>query len=329
MELAVDLAPNNPRHLKLSNPVMVASGTFGFDGYGQGIPTGMPLDQLGAVVPKTVTRYPRQGNPEPRWHPVSYRRAFADGEAIFLNSIGLANPGIETALNDLAPEWVGLDTTVIFSLAADSVDQFSQMTAMTDGVDGFQALELNLSCPNVENGALFAHSPDLTAEAVAAVKANTDLPVLAKLAPNVPDITKVVCAAAKAGVDAITIGNTMPALRIDVASRTPVLGAITGGLSGHGLRPVNLALVYRAAQAVDIPIIGVGGIFTAEHALEYFLAGATAVQIGSANLVEFQTPLHVLDQLRVYMGEEGVNNIVDLTGALRRDLPSETQRLFG
>ena len=329
MELSVDLAPNNPRHLKLSNPVMIASGTFGFDGYGQGIPVGMPLDQLGAVVPKTVTRHPRQGNPEPRWHPVSYRRALADGEAIFLNSIGLANPGIETALTDLAPEWVGLDTTVIFSLAADSVDQFSQMTAMTDGVDGFQALELNLSCPNVENGALFAHSPDLTAEAVAAVKANTDLPVLAKLAPNVPDITKVVCAAAKAGVDAITIGNTMPALRIDVASRTPVLGAITGGLSGHGLRPVNLALVYRAAQAVDIPIIGVGGIFTAEHALEYFLAGATAVQIGSANLVEFQTPLHVLDQLRVYMGEEGVNNIGDLIGGLRRHLPDETQRLFG
>ena len=329
MELAVDLAPNNPRHLKLTNPVMIASGTFGFDGYGQGIPPDMLLDRLGAMVPKTVTRYPWLGNPEPRWHPPSYRRAFANGDPIFLNSIGLANPGIETALNDLAPEWVGLDTTVIFSLAADSVDQFSQMTAMTRGVDGFQALELNLSCPNVKNGALFAHSPALTAEAVTAVKDNTDLPVLAKLAPNVPDITKVACAAAKAGVDAITIGNTMPALHIDVASRTPVLGAITGGLSGHALRPVNVALVYRAAQAVDVPIIGVGGIFTAEHALEYFLAGATAVQIGSANLVEFQTPLRVLDQLQAYMGEEGVNDIGDLIGAFRRELPDETQRTFG
>ena len=329
MELGIDLAPNNPRHLKLKNPVMIASGTFGFDGYGSGIPPEMPLDQLGAVVPKTVTRYRRQGNPEPRWHPTSYRRASTDGEAIFLNSIGLANPGIDTALNDLAPKWVGLGTTVIFSLAADSVDQFSQMTAMTRDVDGFQALELNLSCPNVKNGALFAHSPDLTAEAVTAVKDNTDLPVVAKLAPNVPDITKVVCAAAKAGVDAITIGNTMPALRIDVASRTPVLGAITGGLSGHGLRPVNLALVYRAAQAVDVPIIGVGGIFTADHALEYFLAGATAVQIGSANLVEFQTPLRVLEKLQAYMEKEGVNDIGDLTGAVRRSLPDETQRTFG
>ena len=317
MGLSVDLAPNNPHHLKLANPVMIASGTFGYDGYGRGITPEMDLGLLGAVIPKTVTRHPREGNPEPRWYPPSYREALEDDECIFLNSIGLINPGIEVALTTLAPEWSRQDATMILSLSAESVSEFGEMTAMTQGVSGFQAIELNLSCPNIENGAHFSHSAALTAGAVAAVRANTGLPVLAKLAPNVPDVSEIALAAVGAGADALTISNTLPAMQINIESRQPVLGAVTGGLSGHGLRPVALALVYRAAQVVDVPIIGVGGIFNASHALEYFLAGATAVQVGSANLADLWSPFRILDELKVYLKEAGVSDIGDLVGAMR------------
>ena len=312
----MDLAPNNPHHLKLDNPIMVASGTFGYDGYGRGITPDMDLSVLGAVIPKTVTRHLREGNPEPRWDPPSYRKALEKGECIFLNSIGLANPGIESALSDLAPIWDQWDATVLLSLSADSVAQFAEMTAMTNGVPGFQALELNLSCPNIENGDLFGHSPELTESAVAAVRDNTSLPVLAKLAPNVPDITEIARAAVGAGADALTICNTIPAMGIDIETRKPVLGAVTGGLSGPALRAVSLALVYRTAQAVDVPIIGVGGIFNGDHVIEYLLAGATAVQVGSANLADLWAPFRILDQLRSYLGESGIADVSQLVGAL-------------
>ena len=315
MNLSVDLAPANHHHLKLPNPVMIASGTFGYDGYGRGIPPEMDLGQLGAVIPKTVTRLPRQGNPEPRWYPESFRAGRETGECTFLNSIGLANPGIETALSQLAPQWAQLATTVFLSLSAESAVQFGEMTAMTRDVAGFQALELNLSCPNIENGAMFGHSAELTAAVVGAVRTNTDLPVLVKLAPNVPDVADIALAAVEAGADALTISNTIPAMRIDVETRRPVLGANIGGLSGPGLRPVAVAMVYRAAQVVDVPIIGVGGIFNARDALEFLLAGATAVQIGSANLADLWAPFRILEELKSYLGEQGPADINDLVGA--------------
>ena len=317
-DLAVDLAPRNPNHLWLNNPVMIASGTFGYDGYGRGITSDMDLGALGAVIPKTVTREPREGNPEPRWYPASYREAWAEGDQLFLNSIGLTNPGIEGAMRDLAPQWDQWDATVLLSFAADSVGQFAEMAAMTCGVRGFQAIELNLSCPNVADGALFSHSAALTHDAVAAVKANTGLPVLAKLAPNVPDITAIARSAEAGGADALTLCNTIPAMRIDAETRRPVLGNITGGLSGMGLRPVSLYLVYQTAQAVDIPIIGVGGIFEAEHALEYIMAGAAAVQIGSANLVDPATPWRVLDELKVQLARSGVSSPAVLRGVAQK-----------
>ena len=317
MDLTVDLAPRNSHQFQLANPVMIASGTFGYDGYGRGITSEMDLGVLGAVIPKTVTRHAREGNPEPRWYPPSYREALEAGETIFLNSIGLTNPGIEDALNLLAPQWADWNATVVLSISGESVEQFGEMAAMTRGVEGFRAIELNLSCPNVENGALFAHSPKLTSAAVAAVRSHTDLPLLVKLAPNVPDITEIALAAVDAGADALTICNTIPAMTIDIETRRPVLGAVTGGLSGHGLRPVSLALVYRTAQAVDVPIIGVGGIFTAEHAVEFLLAGATAVQIGSANLADLWSPFRILEGLYAYLGERGIGSVGELTGAVK------------
>ncbi|PKB63494.1 MAG: dihydroorotate dehydrogenase B catalytic subunit [SAR202 cluster bacterium Io17-Chloro-G2] len=323
VDLSVDLAPNNSRHLHLANPVMIASGTLGYDGYGRGITPDMDLARLGAVIPKTVTRQLREGNPEPRWYPESFRRSLEAGESIMLNSIGLANPGVEAALADLAPQWQQLQqggATILLSLSADSPAQFGEMAAMSHGVAGFQALELNLSCPNIESGALFSHSAKLTSQAVSAVKAATGLPVLVKLAPNVPDITEIAVAAVEAGADALTISNTLPAMKIDLKTRKSVLGAVTGGLSGEGLRPVSVALVYHASRAVDVPIIGVGGIFTGEHALEYILAGATAVQIGSANLADLWSPFRILDELKSLVSHEAVSSLGELTGAVNKEI---------
>ena len=318
MDLSVDLAPNNSHHLRLANPVMIASGTFGYDGYGRGITEDMDLGLLGAVVPKTVTRLPLEGNPEPRWYPQSYREAWDAGDLLFLNAIGLTNPGIEAALREVTPGWARWNATVLLSFASDSVEQFGEMAAMASQGAGFQGIELNLSCPNVADGSLFGHSATLTARAVAAVRANTGLPILAKLAPNVPDITKIARAAVDAGADALTICNTIPAMRIDAETRRPVLGNITGGLSGVGLRPIALALVYQLSNEVDVPIIGVGGIFTGEHAAEYILAGATAVQIGSANLVGLSAPWRILSELREWAGRSGASSLKELTGGTRR-----------
>ncbi len=322
IKLSVDLAPRNRHHLRLINPVMIASGTFGYDGYGRGIPPEMDLSLLGAVIPKTVTRWPREGNPEPRWYPASYRQGMEEGDCIFLNSIGLANPGIDAALQQLAPQWARWGAAVILSLSGESVAQFGEMAAITQGVAGFQALELNLSCPNIENGAHFSHSPALTGDAVSAVKASTDLPVLVKLAPNVPDVTEIARAAVRAGADALTISNTIPAMGIDVQARRPVLGGVTGGLSGPGLRAISLALVYRTAQVVDVPIIGVGGIFNATHALEYIMAGAAAVQVGSANLANLWAPFRILEELRAFLAEAGVGDVSQLVGAARVEVPA-------
>ena len=199
--LVVDLAPRHTEGLRLANPVMIASGTLGYDGYGRGVVGNYPLDQLGAVVPKTVTRWTRDGNPEPRWYPESYREAWDTGDHLFLNAIGLINPGIETAVREWTPEWSLWGATVLFSFAAHSVGEFGEMAAMTGEAKGISGLELNLSCPNIENGAMFSYSADLTHDAVAAVKANTGLPVLAKLSPNVPDITDIARAAVDGGAE--------------------------------------------------------------------------------------------------------------------------------
>ena len=321
MDLSVDLAPQHPLHLRLANPVIIASGTFGYDGYGRGITPDMPLERLGAVVPKTVTRYAREGNPEPRWWPNSFREARESGEAVYLNSIGLTNPGIEGALRDMAPEWDSWDATVFLSMSAESVSEFGEMAAMTRGVSGFSAVELNLSCPNVENGALFSHDPEDAAAATGAVREHIETPLLVKLAPNVPDIAPIARAVVNAGADALTISNTLPAMAIDVKTATPVLGNVTGGLSGPGLRAVSLALVYRAAQVVEVPIVGVGGIFAAEDALQFLMAGATAVQVGSANLANLWAPFEVLAGLKAFMQEREIADIHEVIGAARGKLP--------
>ena len=314
MDLSVNLAPERAGGLRLANPVMIASGTFGYDGYGRGIAPDTPLGSLGAVLPKTFTRHARSGNPEPRWFPGSFREGLAEGETTLLNSIGLTNPGIEAAMTDLAPGWADLDANIIISVAGESPEQWEEMAAMTRGVEGFSAIELNLSCPNVDDGAMFSHHARLTEAAVAGVRRQTDLPICAKLSPNVPDITEIAHAAVDAGADALTISNTVPAMHIDVATGRAVLGTGYGGLSGPALRPIAIALVHRAAQAVEVPIIGVGGVMTGRDAAEFLMAGATAIQVGSANLADLNAPFRILAELEELLAEWEVNGVSEIIG---------------
>ena len=314
MDLSVNLAPEHPGGLFLSNPVMIASGTFGYDGYGRGLALDAPLASLGAVLPKTFTRHPREGNPEPRWFPSSFREGLAAGETTLLNSIGLTNPGIEAAMSDLSPQWNEMDANVVMSISAESPEQWEEMASFTAGVSGFVAIELNLSCPNVDDGAMFSHQPRLTEAAVAGVRRQTNLPLWAKLSPNVPDITEIAHAAVDAGADALTISNTIPALHVDVDTGQAALGTGYGGLSGPALRPIAMALVHKATQAVSVPVIGVGGVMTGHHAAEYLLAGASAIQVGSANLADLNAPFRILAELEALMTEWELSNVSELIG---------------
>ena len=319
VNLAIDLAPERPGGLHLPNPVMIASGTYGYDGYGRGYAPDAPLHRLGAILPKTFTRRPRAGNPEPRWFPASFREGLDAGETTLLNSIGLTNPGIKAAMRDLAPQWAASDANIIISIAGDSPEQWAEMAAFTKDVAGFAAIELNLSCPNVHDGAVFSHRPNLTESAVAKVRQQTDLPIWAKLSPNVPDIAEIAQAAVDAGADALTISNTIPALHIDIDTGRPGLGTGYGGLSGPALRPIAMALVHKAAQAVNVPIIGVGGVMTGRDAAAYLMAGATAVQIGSANLADLNAPFRILAELTDLLTQWEVGGVYDIIGTA--DLP--------
>ena len=227
---------------------------------------------------------------------------------------------------DLAPQWAELDANIVMSMAGNSPEQWEEMASFTRGVKGFSAIELNLSCPNVDDGAMFSHYPYLTEAAVSGVRRQTDLPIWAKLSPNVPDITEIAHAAAEAGADALTISNTSPAMHVDVETGQAVLGTGYGGLSGPALRPIAMALVHKAAQAVDIPIIGVGGIMTGRHAAEYLMAGATAVQIGSANLADLNAPFRILAELEELLIRWDVESVSQIIGAAWWD---ETPALSG
>ncbi len=314
VELSVNLAPKRDKGLVLRNPVMIASGTFGSDGYGKGQLT-WPLDELGAVVSKTITLCYRQGNDEPRRFPDSFQDGLSSTEPLLLNSYGLNNLGFEAAISKYVPKWNATNATVVLSISALEDEQWEELAALTRGVDFFSAIELNLSCPNIKKRELFSHHAKDTEAVVDGVRRQTDLPIWAKLSPNVPNIEDIACAAERAGADALTIANTMPALHIDVDSWTPVLGAGHGGLSGPAMRYISLGLVHRASQVVGIPIIGVGGVITGHHAAEYLLAGASAVQVGSANKADFRTPFRVLTELETLLNQWEVSNVSDIIGA--------------
>jgi len=304
--LSVELAPRHPTGLLLANPVMTASGTFG---YGTEYSHLFDIQRLGAIVSKGTTLKPREGNPQPR---------IAETACGVLNAIGLQNIGAEALIRDKAPVWAGWQAPVIVNIAGDTIDQYARLASRLDGVAGISALEVNIGCPNIKvGGAEFGASPESAARVTTAVKAATSLPVLVKLTPNTKDITKVAIAVARAGADAISLINTIKGMAIDTTRRRPLLGNISGGLSGPAVKPVALYMVYQVAGAVDVPVVGCGGIVTASDALEFLMAGASAVQVGTASLSNPQAPLEVLEGIERFMAKEGVADITELIGLAR------------
>jgi len=307
MNLAIQLAPKHHSGLLLANPVMTASGTFG---YGTENSHLFDVQQLGAIVCKGTTLEPRDGNPQPR---------LAETAGGMLNSIGLQNIGVNALIKEKAPVWAGWRVPVIVNIAGETVDDYARLAGRLDGVAGISAIEVNISCPNVKaGGAEFGANPESAAGVTAAVKAATSLPILVKLTPNTSDIARVAMAVAEAGADAISLINTLKGMAIDMARRRPLLGSLTGGLSGPAIKPVALYMVYEVAGAVEVPVIGCGGITTASDALEFIMAGASAIQVGTASFTNPRAPLDVLEGIKQFMKKRGIEDIAGLIGAARR-----------
>ena len=291
--------------LPLSNPIVVASGTFG---YAREMEHLVDLDRLGAIIPKTITPQPRAGNSP--WRTV-------ETAAGMLNSIGLDNDGIEAFVEHHLPYLAGLAAPVVVSIAGHDLDEFVAMARRLDGLAGVAALELNISCPNVTGGVDFGSDPKLCRRVVAGVRDACNVPILAKLTPNVTDIGAIARAAAEGGADAISAINTCLGLAVDWRRRKPLLGAGMGGLSGPAIKPIALRAVYQVAQAVDIPVIGIGGIATIDDVMEFLVAGATAVQIGTANFYHPTVTMKILDELPAAVTELGASSVIDVVGTLK------------
>jgi len=307
LDLSVQLAPKHKAGLLLSNPVMTASGTFG---YGMEYSHVFDIQKLGAIVCKGTTLDPREGNPQPR--------LFETASGL-LNSIGLQNIGAKALIREKAPTWASWLVPVIVNIAGETVDDYVQLASELDGVAGISGIEVNISCPNVKaGGAAFGAEPESAARVTAAVKAATSLPILVKLTPNTSDITRVATAVAEAGADAISLINSLKGIAIDIARRRPVLGNIIGGLSGPAIKPVALSMVYEVADAVEVPVIGCGGITSASDAIEFIMAGASAVQVGSATFSNPRASLDILEEIEQFLQKEGINKLSELIGTGRR-----------
>ncbi len=290
--------------LQLPNPILVASGTFGYGREMQGF---VKLARLGGIVPKTITPQPRIGNKP--WRTVET----ASG---LLNSIGLDNDGVEAFVAKQLPFLAGCGAPVIVSIAGANADEFIALARRLDGVPGIAALELNVSCPNVSHGVDLGTDPATCRAVVSGVRNATSLPIIAKLTPNVTDIVAVARGAAEGGADAVTLINTLQGMAVDWRRRRPLLGNVVGGLSGPAIKPIALRCVYQVSRGVGIPIIGVGGIMTIDDCMEFFVAGASAVQIGTANFAEPIVSGRLLDELPAALLEAGVAKFTDVVGTL-------------
>lgn len=294
--------------LKLATPMIGASGLFGFGDEYAGF---IDLSRFGALITKTITARPRQGNPPPR---------IVDLGHGLINSIGLENPGIDWFAGECL-ENLDLPCALIVSVGGDTVEDYKRVTARLAGKANVAGLEVNISCPNVDRGGIsFGRDPESTAAVIEAVRGETDLPLIAKLPPLPACINDVAAAAVAAGADALAVSNTLPSISIDIETERPRLGGRTGGLSGPPLKPVALFLVYRLAPLVDVPIIGIGGIETSGDAIEYMLAGASAFEIGSVIFKWLNAPSDILMGIEEYMDEKGYESIEDFRGnALRKE----------
>jgi dihydroorotate dehydrogenase (NAD+) catalytic subunit len=290
--------------LRLANPVMVASGTFG---YAREMEGQIDLSRLGGILPKTITQQPRTGNPPPRT---------VETTGGMLNSIGLDNDGIDAFVHWHMPYLATLKTAIIVSIAGKTVDEFIAMAGQLEGTPGIAALELNLSCPNVTGGVDFGTNPESCEKVVAGVRKACSLPILAKLTPNVTDIASIARAAESGGADALSLINTCLGMAIDWRRRRPILGNVLGGLSGPAIKPIALRIVYQVSKAVKIPLVGIGGIATADDVMEFFVAGATAVQIGTANFYNPKVSMEILDALPTALASLGATSVAEVVGTL-------------
>jgi dihydroorotate dehydrogenase (NAD+) catalytic subunit len=291
--------------IRMQNPVVSASGTFG---YAKEFEPYLDLNRLGAVVVKTITRVPRPGNPAPR---------IVETPAGMLNAIGLQNVGIDAFIREKLPFLRTLTPPLIVNVAGESVEDFRELTGRIGGQEGVAGIELNVSCPNVAGGLDFSTDPRLTHQVVRAAREATPLPIIPKLSPNVTDIRTIARAAEDAGADGLSLINTLVGMAIDIRTRRPKIANVTGGLSGPAIRPVAVRMVWQVAQAVRLPILGMGGIATAEDAVEFLLAGATAVAVGTASFIDPTSVVQVIDGLRDYCAANGIAEVRGLVGAAR------------
>jgi len=301
-DLAVTLG-----RLHLRNPILVASGTFG---YAREMAGAVDFARLGGIIPKTVTRQARAGNPPPRT---------VETPSGMLNAIGLDNDGIGHFIEHHLPYLRALPTAVLANIAGKNEGEFVEMAALLEGQPGLAGLELNLSCPNVAGGVDFATDPEVTRRVVRRVREVCSLPLIAKLTPNVTDVVVIARAAAEAGADAVSLVNTFVGMAVDWRRRRPVLANVTGGLSGPAIKPLALAMVWRVAREVRVPIMGIGGIATVDDVMEFLVAGAGAVQVGTANFYDPTASVRMVEQLPAALAQLHAGSVREVVGTLVTD----------
>jgi dihydroorotate dehydrogenase (NAD+) catalytic subunit len=299
MDITVKIADRS-----FSNPVTVASGTFP---YSEEYYRTKEVLQLGAIIPKTVTLNPREGNPPPR---------IVESPSGMLNAIGIENPGADEFIAKKLPKLQKTGVPLIVSVSGNNDAEFVSLAEKFDRVKGIAALELNLSCPNLGHHNLVAQDPQATERVVKLVKKAASMPVIAKLSPNVTDISEIAVAAESAGADAVSLVNTFQAMVIDVNKRCSKLGNFTGGLSGPAIRPIAVYMTYKTAKRIKIPIIAMGGIMTAEDALQFLMAGAHMIAVGTFNFIDPAAPIKILDGIKQYMRKNKMNSLKELRGCL-------------
>jgi dihydroorotate dehydrogenase (NAD+) catalytic subunit len=292
--------------IKLKNPVLTASGTFSYAAEFNDL---IDLNRLGGIIVKGLSLEPSKGNPPPR---------IVETPCGMLNAIGLENVGVDAFVKDKLPFLRTLDTPVFANIYGKSIEEYVRLAARIDAVADIAGVELNISCPNVKSGGVaFGVDPDVAEKVVARVRENTTKHLMVKLSPNVTDVAMIARRVASGGADSISLINTITGMAVDLQSRTPILANITGGLSGPAIKPVALRMVWQVAGAVDIPVIGIGGIMTAEDALEFIVVGAAAVQVGTANFVNPAATVDIIDGITTYLTENGIADIAALKGSLK------------
>lgn len=288
-------------NLELKNPIMPASGAFGHE-----METIIDFNKLGAVVPKSITKYPRGGNPTPR---------VCEVNAGMINSIGIQSKGLEYYLKHIIPAYEKYDTPLIASISADSIDEFAEMSEIIGNTPGVSAIELNISCPNLkDDGKAFGMDADISHALVKKVKQATDQTIITKLTPNVTSIQEIAIACEEAGSDGLNVANTILAMAIDIHSRKPKIGNVLGGISGPAIKPIIVRMIYQVRQVCSIPIVGCGGVMNADDAIEMMLAGATAVQVGTASFINPMVMIEIIEGIEEYLNMYDIKDVNDIIG---------------